>query len=358
MLPNKNIQELEPYLSIPHDIWKMSDCNKILKLDWNEATISPSPKVIEAINNFLLSGKLNWYPNTYNIDLLDSLSQYTKQLDISYIQIFASSDVAHENIIDVFLEKGDKVCIISPTYDNFRARANGIGVETVQFLLNDDFDLDFQRLHSFIKYYKIKFVYLCNPNNPTGICYDVKKIEQIICENPNVMFLIDEAYYEFCKKTVAHLVKNCKNLIITRTFSKAFALASFRIGYIISHYENINHINKLRNSKNVTMLSQVAALAALNDLNYMNQFVDEVNKARSMLYANLNNLDIKIYEDSKANFVLIKTYKMKELCKYLKVNHIYIRDYDHIIPQHCRISIGTEEQMKYLVSKIKVFYEE
>ena len=263
MLPNKNIQKLKPYLSIPHKIWELEDDNNILKLDWNEASIAPSPLVFQKIETFLKNGHLNWYPNTKNSLLLDALAKYTGQKNSS------------------FVDKDENIGIIAPTYDNFRARANGVGVQTLFFHLDENFDLDFKALNAFIINEKIKLLYLCNPNNPTGKVYEIYKIYELIKNNPQCLFLIDEAYYEFCGKTMATFTEELKNLIITRTFSKAFALASFRVGYIISHYENIQHLNQIRNSKNIPMLSQIAALAALEDLTYMENYVEEVNLARA-----------------------------------------------------------------------------
>ena len=281
MLPNKNIQKLKPYLSIPHKIWELEDENNILKLDWNEASIAPSPLVFQKIEAFLKNGHLNWYPNTKNSLLLDALAKYAGQKNSSFIELFPSSDVAHEFIIDTFVDKDENIGIIAPTYDNFRARANGVGVQTLFFHLDENFDLDFKALNAFIIDEKIKLLYLCNPNNPTGKVYEIHKIYELIKNNPQCLFLIDEAYYEFCGKTMATFTEELKNLIITRTFSKAFALASFRVGYIISHYENIQYLNQIRNSKNIPMLSQIAALAALEDVIYMENYVEEVNLARA-----------------------------------------------------------------------------
>ncbi|TXE89745.1 histidinol-phosphate aminotransferase family protein [Campylobacter volucris] len=356
MLPNENIKHLSPYVSIPHEVWNIKEQNDILKLDWNEASVQPSPKVYESIGDFLKKGCLNWYPNTHNVALLDKIAKYAEQDDYSYVQLFASSDAAHENIIDVFLNKTSRVCLISPTYDNFRARANGVGVDTIKFYLDDNFLLDFDQLDFFIIDKCIDFVYLCNPNNPTGLCYNAEKLENIILKHTHTMFLIDEAYYEFCGVSVAHLVKKCKNLIITRTFSKAFALASFRIGYIISHRENIEYIDKLRNSKSISMISQIAAMAALSDLDYTMKYVYEVNLAKKEFVNKLLNISLYVYKNSFANFVLIKSKDANAMVEYLKKNNIFIRNYCHLIPDHYRITIGTREQMNFLYDKMERFY--
>ncbi|WP_139470519.1 pyridoxal phosphate-dependent aminotransferase [Campylobacter armoricus] len=356
-LANKNIQELKPYVSIPHKIWELSDKNNILKLDWNEATIKPSKKVSRNIIEYMTSGFLNWYPNTKNTDLLQKIALYTNQLDYTYVEIFGSSDAAHEAIIDVFVDKEkDCIGIVSPTYDNFRARANGVGCKTIVFSLDDNFKLDFKALEVFLSKNKIKMLYLCYPNNPTGMLYDKNQIEQLIVKFPETMFLIDEAYYEFSEQSFMNLTQKYDNFIITRTFSKAFALASFRIGYVISHYKNIEAINKLRNSKNVSMLSQIAAMSALDDLEYMKKYVVEVNKAREFTVLSLKELGLYVYEKSVANFVLIKTEDVSELLKFLETKNIFIRNYSHIIPGHCRVSIGSLEQMKYFIGNVREFY--
>lgn len=357
MQANKNIQKLTPYLSIPHKIWNCNQSN-VLKLDWNEATIPPSPCVIERVTKFLINGNLNWYPNTKNLSLLDKIAKYTKQADSSFVELFEGSDCAHECIIDVFLDRSDKIGIISPTYDNFRSRANGVGIETLSFSLDENFNLDFDNLECFIHEKRIKLLYLCNPNNPTGKAYDIQKIKSLIVNNPNVMFVIDEAYYEFAGQSVCDLVQQCNNLIITRTFSKAFALASFRIGYIISHPENINSINKLRNPKNVPMLSQVAAQAALEDLQYTKDYIDEVSCARKEFVKFLNTLTTNrggVFNDSVANFVLIQNENISLFVGFLEKEGIFIRNYSHLISKNCRISIGTRNQMSYVAEKIQEF---
>ncbi len=118
--------------------------------------------------------------------------------------------------------------------------------------------------------------YICNPNNPTGTLHDILKLESLITKYGDMLFVIDEAYYAFCGKSVAYLLPNIQNLIITRTFSKAFGLASFRIGYCLSSAQNIAALNLFRNAKNITHLSQVAAIAALKDKEYMESYVKEI----------------------------------------------------------------------------------
>ena len=110
---------------------------------------------------------------------------------------------------------------------------------------------------------------MVNPNNPTGKIIEIENIERIVKTFPDVLFIVDEAYYEFAKKSCCHLVFSNKNLIVTRTFSKAFGLASVRLGYVIAHPDLLNNLNKVRNGKSVNSLAQLCGIAALNDLDYL-----------------------------------------------------------------------------------------
>ena len=339
---NRYVRALKPYIPISHKIWDLSHKENILKLDWNESTLPPSPLVRQALMDFLDNGYLQWYPNTHNTELYALLSQYTK-VDSSQIEIFAGSDCAHEFILQTFLDTESKVLIIAPTYDNFRARAQGIGIKIEFFSLALDFELDFESLHKMIVRCNPQMVYICNPNNPTGKVYENLQLHNLIQTHNQVMFLIDEAYYEFCLQTLAPFTTKHKNLIITRTFSKAFGLASFRVGYCISHPENITFLNKLRNSKSLSTFAQIAALCAIKDTQYMQKYVNEVIKAREWFISKIRNLGIKAY-DSQTNFVLIS--HKDNLYELLENHQIFIRDYRHIIPNHFRITIGTKPQMQ------------
>lgn len=351
MTINRFILNLKPYIPIPHKIWELNNQNKILKLDWNESTISPSPKVIKALQDFLQYGNLNWYPNTHNNVLYRELSKYCN-LNSNNIEIFAGSDSLHEYILSVFLNTGDKVCIVSPTYDNFRSRAQGIGIKTLFFNVDCEFNLDFQEFYKYLKINVPQMVYICNPNNPTGKAYNKKKIKELMRDFCDILFIIDEAYFEFYGESFSDCINEFENLIITRTFSKAFALASCRIGYCLSQSQNINLLNKLRNSKSISSLAQIAAIYALKDKQYIENYVRKIIQSKLFFTNALREMGLKVY-DSDANFVLLKC--EKNLFNILKCKGIFIRDYSHIIPMHYRITIGTMSQMKRVV---KVLHKE
>jgi histidinol-phosphate aminotransferase len=360
MFANKYVKVLKPYPLVSHKAWELQGNEDVLKLDWNEATIPPSPKVKESIEQFLGSGNMHWYPDVNNIVLLDELAKYN-DLPVENIQYFASSDSLHEYIVRTFIEPDDRILIVAPTYDNFRAVVESNGALTEFYYLDENFKLDLEHFENFLALHQPKIVYICNPNNPTGTMYDKHDIEQLISQFENIMFIVDEAYYEFTGNSCKDLVLDYENLLISRTFSKAFALASFRVGYTISSQHNIKLLSKIRNPKNISTFSQIAAISVLQDSQYMKNYVEEVNKAKEFFDAQLVNIGLLVFGDG-GNFTLLKLdYSIKKaFIEYLEKNNIFVRDYGHVkgMENYLRITIGTMPQMQTVLKIIKKFFSE
>lgn len=358
---NKNIEKLKPYKLSTHKAWESIGDEDVLKLDWNEASCKPSPKVVHEVNNYILNGRLNWYPDVANTQLIRRLSEYTGN-DENQIQYFGSSDYLQEYISLCYLDQDDKVLILGPTYDNFRVTAESVGASPEYFYLDNNFKFNDKEFIKYASKIDPKFIYICNPNNPTGTLIDSKTIESLLKKLPKSMFLIDEAYYEFSNITCAPLVNKYENIIISRTFSKAFAIAAFRVGYAISSEQNILNISKIRNSKNITQLSQIAAIAALEDFAYTKKFIDEVGIAKKEFIQSLSLFkDFGIRPiNGHGNYILISLKKehKTDLISFLENNKIFIRDYGHVkgMEDYIRITIGNSEQMNRVANTIKQFY--
>lgn len=358
------VNNIKPYCVSSHDIWRLEEAerNSYLKLDWNEATVPPSPKVRKKLKDLVSKDDFyQWYPNARNEELISKISKYVG-VGNENVQVFPSSDTLQEYVIRCWLKEGDKVLILWPTYDNFRASAEAAGAELVYSLLMN-FRFCVGRLEQDIEMYHPRLVYISNPNNPTGEQINIKTLEGIIKKNKNVMFLLDEAYAEFSGQTAIKLTTVYNNLLVSRTFSKAFALANFRIGYLVSSKKNIEIITKVRNSKNIPTFSQEAAIASLDDVEYMYKYVDSVRSAREMFMDEMKKYSdiISIYP-SEANFFMMKldSREMKQrFLNFMKENHIYIRDLQQDILSDCyvRITVGTVAQMKKVAKKVRGFKE-
>lgn len=354
---NKFVRTLQPYTLSVHKVWEDLSNKNILKLDWNESVISPSPKVANALKTlFDEQTRLNWYPDTLNFDLIESLARYTR-LPKEYIQYFGGSDAAHEYIIRALINPGDTIVILSPNYDNFRvhALAQGANVVNIDFYNEDSISIDY--LISKLQKISPNLIYLSNPNNPTGVIFSYSEIFKITTSYPSGTFLIDEAYIEFNGISSIELVLNNPNLIISRTFSKAFGLASLRIGYIAADPNILELINRIRNPKLISLPAQISAIAALDDIDYMNSYVKIVNEALEFFTKGIIELGL-YYKPGGGNFILLKFESEfnKESClNYLEERSVYIRNLKHLkgMNTFARVTIGTKSNMEYLLLLLK-----
>lgn len=362
---NKYLRNLAPYKVASHKVWEVSDEKRksILKLDWNEATVPPSNKVKERLKKLVESEDIYFlYPSTHNEEILQRLSIYTK-LPIDNLQYFASSDSLHEYLVRMYITVGDPILVLGPTYDNFRLTSQSQGATVHYYNYDVDFTLNEAGFIKNIKDLTPSLIYICNPNNPSGNLLKKHFLRKIINQFPEIVFLIDEAYYEFSKESMAEEVINCPNLFVTRTFSKAFALANFRAGYLISDVNNIQQVSKIRNPKNFTTFAQEAVIGVLSDVDYMWDYVNQVNIAKTWFVDELNKFPfIDKTFDSHANFVLIKFVdfdaKMKVFSR-LSENNIFVRNLLHsdLLINTLRISIGTKVQMQRVIEVFKSIKE-
>lgn len=363
--PNKYLRNLKPYKLASHKIWMVTPEERtgILKLDWNEASVPPSPKVKERIEKILKEPSFfNLYPTTYNDELMALLSEYVG-LPVDNLQYFGSSDALHEYICKVFISVGDPVMILGPSYDNFRLTCQANGAEVFFTYYNEDFTFDAAKFEADINRIEPAVVYICNPNNPTGNVHHQLYIEHLLNEFSDTLFLIDEAYYEFSGITCKDLVTKYDNILISRTMSKAFALANFRVGYLIASKENVQFVNRIRNPKNLTTFAQEAACGVLSDTQYMWNYVDEVHRAMDEFSEEMkkHSEHFKIIP-SYGNFLMLhfQNYEEKiDLLNYLAANNIFVRDTTQAdcVKKCFRITIGTCEQMKRVASAINSFYK-
>lgn len=362
--PNKYLRNVKPYKLASHKIWAVSseDRKDVLKLDWNEATIPPSPRVKERVENILKEPCFfNLYPTTYNEELMTLLSDYVG-LPEDNIQYFASSDALHEYICKVFISVGDPVIILGPSYDNFRLTCQANGANVFFSSYNDDFTFSAEHFEQDINRIEPAVVYICNPNNPTGNVHTQLYIEHLLMEFPDTLFLIDEAYYEFSGITCKELVLKYDNILISRTMSKAFALANFRVGYLIGSRDNVQFVNRIRNPKNLSTFAQQAACGALSDTRYMWDYVNEVHKAKELFLSEMGRIapHVELFP-GHGNFCMLRfssTDEKKDLIAYLADHNIFVRELTQgIVVERCfRITIGTLTQMRAVCNVIAEYY--
>lgn len=324
-----------------------------LRLDFNENTKGCSPKVIQALRN-IDANKLSVYPeyNAFIKKLAASVGKLPKEVIITN-----GADDAIRCVMDAYLEKGEEVIIPAPTFDMFRLYALVSEAKITEILYNES-NLSFPT-GNILKVISLstKIVVLVNPNNPTGTTIDDKDILKIVkkAQENGSLVIIDEAYYQFFGKSSIDIIKNFRNVVIIRTFSKAYGLAGLRLGYIVSNKDIIRNIMKSSSPYSVNSIAVIAGSAALDDPKYVEAYAEEVNKNKEFLIKELTSLGLKVFP-SGANFIVAYFgNRCSKICEELKKDGILVRNRtkDPLLKNCIRITVGTEEQCKQLIEAIK-----
>lgn len=343
--PSKNVDNVTVY--VPSSGSKLSNTKKntIIKLDWNEPTFKLPKKVSKKISNFIEDNGTNYYGDINTNELTEEIALYNNT-DKKFILTYNGSDAAAKAICDTFIETGDKVLVREPVYTQPYVFIQANGGELIKFLGKNlfSYDLDIYKNKLNKNYYKM--VYIVNPNNPTGLLYKTDQIENLIKDFPDTIFLIDEAYYEYAKVSCVDLVKKYHNLVVTRTFSKAFSLAGLRMGYIITNSSIMQSLMKIYNGKELNIIAQYSAKLILKEIDYVRNKIDQVNqtKIKFINYLKLNDIECI---STPANFILIKTINPTKLTKKLEYNNVYVRDRSMMkqMEGFIRVSIGSDKEM-------------
>ena len=352
--PSESVATLTPYeATSSRDFIDKRPYQTPLKLDWNESTIAPSPLVNQALNRFMAQpNALNWYPtlNSRNLSLPLSLHH---QLSQDAFLVTNGSDEALHIICATYLQKGDVVLYPSPTYQHFLVFAQQQGAELRPCIPQSPFEADLSSLEEALSSTPIKLCYLVSPNNPTGVIYTPDLLAPLLDAFPHTLFVVDEAYAEFSRQSCRPLLEQYSNLVITRTFSKAYGLAGCRIGYLMAHPQVIRDLQRVFNPKSVNAFAQVAAIAALEDQAYLNEYVDQVHQSQKICFAHLHSR-FKIHSTS-ANFFLLKTSRPDLLVHALAEEGVYVRNRSHLpgLNGFIRVSLGTQEQTEEMLMRFE-----
>jgi histidinol-phosphate aminotransferase len=341
-LIRKNIVDLKPYSSARDE-----NSSGIL-LDANENSLGSTFNEIEDLN-------LNRYPDPNQNDLRVWIGDYLK-VPIENLFFGVGSDEIIDLLIRIFCEPAkDKIMIPEPTYGMYKVAADINNVPVISIFLNNNFQIDQEEINrNFTQ--DIKIIFLCSPNNPTGNLLHKDDVLSL-CKKYNSIIIVDEAYIDFAEKfSLINEVKNHPNLIVMRTFSKAWGLAAARLGYCTADEEIIKMLFKVKTPYNINSLTRYVVKQALKNISLRDSYIKEIIEEREKLKKELLLLHgvIKVF-DSNANFLLIKYTNAKRVLEKLAERNIIIRDRSTKPKlENClRISVGTKEENKILLNALK-----
>ena len=334
--PGKPIEEVKRELAL----------KEVFKLASNENALHPSPKVVDAVARAMQD--VNRYPDGGCFYIREALS---KKLGISGDNIIFGngSDEVIIFAIRALVSPGDEVIVSDLTFLIYQIAATVENAD-VKVVPAKGYGYDLDAILDSITD-KTKMIFIANPNNPTGSYISDTELKNFIEKVPrDVVIFLDEAYYEFAKgddypETLSLIENEERNVIIARTFSKAYGLAGLRIGYGLARGEIIKILNKVREPFNVNSLAQAAAIAALEDDEYLKDSVDLVEKGKKDFFKRLEALDV-VPIPGRANFVLINTNRDSvKIADYLQRKGIIVREMSPWgLTGHIRVNIGLSEE--------------
>ena len=326
-----------------------------IKINANESTLNLPPLVAERVQSRLSYVAFNRYPNEEYYSLVE---QIARNFSVTQEQILlgnGSSEII-EKIFYAFGGAGKKILYPVPSFSMYKIYAKAAEAEGVEFVLDKNFDLDVDKFIEKISEVKPSLAVICNPNNPTGNVLQVEQIEKIV-KSVDCALLLDEAYVEFFGKSAVNLVKKYKNLIVARTFSKAYGLAGARVGYMIANAEITKIISKTFMPYHMNSLSLVTADIVFQMRDEFIPRLQMIIAERKRLFEWLKKIPALEVFPSQTNFILIRHEKADELNKYLESLDIGVRYFtgNDFLKNCLRISIGTRPENDEVFDAIKNF---
>lgn len=326
----------------------------ICKMNENENLLGVSPKAMEAIRQAVET--INYYPEGTGKAVRRKLAERYGLSEYHYM-ITEGASVALNLVGEVFLKPGEEVIIPSQTYGaygNVTRRYKGIPVIVPN---REDKSIDLDGILQAVTD-KTRLIFLCNPNNPTGMTCDDDALLSFLKKVPkDVMVVVDEAYFQFIRKpgykTAIHAIteEDC-NVIVVRTFSKVYGMAGARIGYVVSSLEVIRYMSRMVNYFCTNKLALVGALAALDDTEFEELTLKTVAEEKDYLTEELQKMGFFVCP-SDSNFLFVD-FQMDahKLCEEMQKQGIILRgDYDFV-----RISIGTRKQDERVIKALKEYF--
>jgi len=332
--------------------------SKIIKLSSNENSHGSSPKILQKLEINKITNLVHRYPEIDGLSIRNKIGKLNN-INPDQIVLGCGSDEVLLFAALAFCKDGDEIIQAEHGFEMYPIIAKIVGAVTRFAKEDSQYKVSIKSICDQVTD-STKLIYLANPNNPTGNYLTRHELIELMNSIPkNVITVIDGAYAEYVMENNFDkdftLVDRFENIILSRTFSKAYGLAGLRIGWCYTGKRVAEILNKVKGPFNTTFLSQQIALAALDDQNYISEVVNKNNTVKNWFEKELNKINIKTLP-SFANFSFLKTTANHaiQISNHLQKDGIIIRQLDSYNLPHClRITIGTEEEMQLTIKSLK-----
>ncbi len=323
-----------------------------MRLDFNENTVGCPPQVIRALQRALNPEMMTRYPE-YD-EGRRTLAAYFRVKPEEMV-LANGTDDAIKTVCDTFVDPGDTLLVPAPTFPVYEFFHNVAGGKTLRLRYDERFRLPADDFVSTLKKERVRWVALANPNNPTGTQIPKSALKLILVAAPQTVVLVDEAYQDFSGQTILPWIRRYPNLIVTRTFSKAFGLAALRMGCLFASPQLIEPLQRGQNPFAVNSLALMSACIAIRYDAQVREYARTIRANRAGLCRWLEAHKIP-YVPSSANFVLTRVgERASEIARLLREKKILVRDwsYDPHLKGYLRFTVGSQMQTRRLMSELE-----
>ncbi len=356
-LVRKSLLSIKPYKPGKpiEEVKREFGLTSVYKMASNENALGPSPKAVAAIKKGL--SNINRYPDGNSFYLKKALAKKFKLRPENLI-IGNGSDEIIVLALRTFISKGDEVIIAEPTFLVYKIAAAIVGAKIVSVPLKA-FRYDLESMKKKITR-RTKMIFIANPDNPTGSYVNRTEVEQFLKGLPkDIIVFFDEAYYEYMvakdyPNSMRYLGRG--NIIVSRSFSKAYGLGGLRIGWAAASREIIGYLNQVREPFNVNMLAQIAAVAALEDKRHVLKSQKLIKDGKKLLCDEFKKMKL-FYVPSVTNFVLLNVgEKGPQIYDKLMRKGIIVREMSAWgLKNFLRVTIGTNKENRLFLKYLKKF---
>jgi len=355
----KHIKNLSPYKpgKTIQSVKRKYKINRIVKLASNENPLGPSIKSINAALKVLKNS--HRYPDASGLELREKLAKKFN-VKVDNVILGSGSEGIMSSIMRTFLREKDELISSEDSFIGFRVLANASGKKVI-WVPKKNYKYDLQNIVKQINV-NTKIIYIANPDNPTGTYINKTEFDLFMTKVPDrVLVILDEAYFEYAESINDYpdsMLYRYDNVITLRTFSKVHGLAGFRVGYGFAHQELISNLMKVKLPFEPSSVSQEAAIAALDDNEHLKETIELNNQELKTMILELDLLQIDCIP-SAANFITM-IFECRDnvinLVRYLLENGIIVRDLVGFgLPKCIRVTIGTNEENKLFIDKLKKY---